>query len=1221
MLHNPEPQLAPAARSSQISTDSLDEWLQKTTSQPGGSWALSLHDHEQLAFLIPFLRARLQLHQPIKGSASEQRRVDLIVLPNSKALKTYRARHHSEHAPLLCWPSIDCWSEHSTHRPMVELQQRMSTLFHLLHTTHALNIITTATALHETTWPPQLLQRYSLSWSRGQSLSGSDLEQRLSELGYMPAAGSVSSYGTYVLRGDVCDVLPPGYPHPLRLNLRQGQLSHVRYFSLASGRSLKTVEDTITLFPVGEMIFPQDQGQREIYAAALHKIFLQQKVQREERTAVLDSVHRGEVFPGCDRYAFSLRPLLAEGGVATLHDYLTSQHLWLWHTLSAEAAREHLQESEAASHSGHQWQRAHGLATLPPQGYRRPWKDVTVKLQRATHVCLEHAQPHLLRGQIFLREFLLSPLQSQWAGSQKDREGLGQFLHEILRSSPASRRTSVLVYTQQWQVEELQSLCEHLGRELPPQLPEMFDERLWSPSATTAVWLVAGELRRDYQLAYEGIHWIPLVWLLPSGQPKKTQNTKDREQQWQNYLQSLSDIAPGDLVVHRDHGVGCYEGLHHISLQGHEVECLKIQYAGGDRIYLPVESIALLQKHSSPASGESVHRHLLDSLSRRGKVSWQKRRNRIKKSLVDVAQEILRTQSRRELKPWPPYGPPGAEYQSFVDAFTHIETKDQQRFCLDLEEDFTSSRSMDRLLIGDVGFGKTEMAMRAAMRSVLEGYQVMVLCPTTVLCYQHSDTWQKRFRGFEVKLASVSRFTSAVTLRQVQQQFAAGKIHILIGTHKLLGKGFEPHRLGLVIVDEEQRFGVAHKEKIKSLRSEAGVLCLSATPIPRTMHMSMVGLRDISLLTTPPAERLAVKNLHISWCDNTIKEALHRELRRGGQVFFVHNRVQELESYARRLRELVPEQEVRMAHGQMQEAQLEEVLMDFLRGTFSILVCTTIMESGVDMPHVNTILINRAESFGLSQLYQLRGRVGRSGVQAYAYLITGSKSQLNAEARQRIQVMMNHQQLGSGFSIASYDMDLRGVGDLLGEDQSGHLSTVGVEMYTRMLAEAVKKARGELQQEDAEPCELKLRCRYELPPHYIKEDRDRLRLYKRLFSLNSAHKLADLGLEMEDLYGEFPQEVEQLFEVALLRLTLKKLSVHSLVEVVDHLFALEIHQLPQDLLGAVIAKFSSEPEIFSFDDARRLRVDLRRQKPKNPIRLLRRKLQSLLYAPNHSGDG
>ena len=1202
-----------------LSTHNVDLWLEQAL--PGTSWALTAPDLDDLSFFIPWLRCRRWLQ-----NQSPQRPVDVIILPHTKALKGYHQRHHSAHSPLWCWPSIDGWTEHSGYRPLGELKWRMSTLFQLLHQKNPLTILTTYTALHETTWHPKLLSSYTLTLTPGSLYPRDVLEEKLHELGYMLTTGEVDGYGEFTLRPGTCDIFPPGYPHPLRLDFNgSGELlQSLRQYSAHSGRSFDELSGA-TLLPMSELVFPKTL--KDTYSSALHKLFLEQQVERHERSALLDSLHRGEFFSGCDRYAFFLRSLLSDQPHGTLHHYLkASENLpWLWHTLSSEDSKQHLEQSNQASFKSYTWEHSHNLTTLPPTHYRVAALDNS----SITSVHLDRDGWGTMKGHLILRELLSSPLQQLKSREHKKSKGqihkgpassgagpelVKSEILEILRKKDSAEHTSILIYDHPWHLKELEELCQHLSIPQPQKLTHAFlSPEMWQVlQKEGGVYVGAGHLLKDYQIADDHLHFIPAAWLLTSSQ--KPASSKEHQKEWQDYLKSLSDIAPGDLVVHQNHGVGRYEGLVPISSHNVEVECLKIQYAKGDRIYLPVDNIALLQKHSSPASDSSPSASL-DSLSRKGKGAWQKRHTRIKRSLGSMAKEILRTQSRRELKHWPPYQtPPPPEYERFIEEFPHIETADQQRFSQDLEEDFTDTKAMDRLLIGDVGFGKTEMAMRAAIRTVLEGYQVMMLCPTTVLCYQHSRTFQKRFSGFDITQASVSRFTSTKNLKVIQQEFSEGKISILIGTHKLLGKGFQPHKLGLVIVDEEQRFGVSHKEKIKALRCEAGVLALSATPIPRTMHMSMVGLRDISLLTTPPAGRLAVKNKHISWNEHLIKEAIEHELRRGGQVFFVHNRVQDLESYVQKLRELLPEQEVRMAHGSMDEASMEQVLMDFLRGNFSILVCTTIMESGIDMPNVNTILINNASRYGLSQLYQLRGRVGRSGIQAYAYLITKPKNELTDVARRRLQVMMNHQELGSGFSIASYDMDLRGVGDLLGEDQSGHLATVGVEMYTQMLSEALSQAKGELAHPQAPPCQLHLASSYGLPLSYIKKDRDRLKVYKKLFSLKSSEELADFALETEDLYGDFPQEVKVLFEVALLQIYLRKFSARSLKETAQGLFLIEITKLPKSLLPPLLAKLSEEPEVFSFDHSERLRVDLRTKKTSVSLRDLRRELQSIIHS-------
>ena len=735
-------------------------------------------------------------------------------------------------------------------------------------------------------------------------------------------------------------------------------------------------------------------------------------------------------------------------------------------------------------------------------------------------------------------------------------------------------------------------------------------------------------IEKDYFVHRYKLHYLPDRWLIKGKVRDKkafSQSSKDNDQKLKDYLHSISQIEIGDLVVHRDHGVGRYLGLFELTVLGQQSEFIRLEYKKKDKVYIPIDQIQLLQKHSQSKNKSSINIDQqdpsqlpqdqntysevnLDSLSKNS--TWQKKKLKAKNAVKDLAESILKVHSQRALSKIKPFLPPCSIYQTFLEDFSHLETKDQLSFCEDIEDDLVSGKIIDRLLIGDVGFGKTEMAMRVAMRVVLQGYQVMVLCPTTVLCFQHHQTFENRMNSYSVKVEAVNRFVSSKIENQIVIEFTQGKIDILIGTHKLLNSKFQPKKLGLIVIDEEQRFGVMHKEKIKGLRAQAGVLALSATPIPRTLHMSMLGLRDISLLTTPPAGRLAIKNHILNWDDSQIRNAILNEVRRGGQVFFVHNRVEDIERIKEKLVKLVPECEIKVAHGRMTEGSLERILRDFVTNRFNILLCTTIMESGVDMPNVNTIIINNAHNFGLSQLYQLRGRVGRAGVQAYAFLITKNLSVLSELSRKRLQGIMNFQALSSGFSISSYDMDIRGVGDLLGDEQSGHVASIGLEMYTNLLDQAIKQAKGESIDEPGN-CEVKVIERYSLPKSYINHERQRISLYKKLFSYKNSDQIWKWASDLQDRYGSMPQEGENLTTIALIKLSLAQLAAKSLKESPQGKFHLYIPKLPENRIDAVMNCLDKSPSLYQLVDPQNLTIDLTKSKNDKKLSLLYEKIYDL----------
>jgi transcription-repair coupling factor (superfamily II helicase) len=584
-------------------------------------------------------------------------------------------------------------------------------------------------------------------------------------------------------------------------------------------------------------------------------------------------------------------------------------------------------------------------------------------------------------------------------------------------------------------------------------------------------------------------------------------------------------LSVGDLVVHVDHGIGRFEGLRTITALGAPHDCLELSYAGGDRLYLPVENIELLSRYGSDETGAQ--------LDRLGGASWQSRKARLKQRLREMAGELIKIAALRQLKEAPAMAPPTGTYDEFVARFPYEETEDQAASIQSVMDDLAAGKPMDRLVCGDVGFGKTEVALRAALVAALSGFQVAVVVPTTLLSRQHYKTFSERFAGLPVRVAQASRMVSAKDLADVKEGLKKGQIDIVVGTHALLGKAIEFGRLGLLIVDEEQHFGVAHKERLKQMREDVHVLTLSATPIPRTLQLALSGVRELSLITTPPVDRLAVRT-YISPFDQVIvREALRRERYRGGQSFYVCPRLSDLDDVVEFLSEQTPELRVARAHGQLSATELEDVMTAFYEGQYDVLVSTAIVESGLDIPNANTLIVHRADMFGLAQLYQLRGRVGRSKTRAYAYFTTPAGKTLTPNAERRLKVLHSLDQLGAGFSLASHDLDIRGAGNLLGDEQSGHIREVGFELYQQMLEDAVASLKGgDLgEASDQWSPQISIGLPMLIPEVYVADLQVRLGLYRRLSSLELRADLDAFGAELVDRFGELPDEVRALLDV------------------------------------------------------------------------------------------
>jgi transcription-repair coupling factor (superfamily II helicase) len=603
------------------------------------------------------------------------------------------------------------------------------------------------------------------------------------------------------------------------------------------------------------------------------------------------------------------------------------------------------------------------------------------------------------------------------------------------------------------------------------------------------------------------------------------------------FIADFRDLKPGDHVVHVDHGVARYAGLGRPKGGSLNRDFMVLQYAGNDRLFVPVDRLDLVQRFS----GVAGQRPLLDRL---GGPGWDRVKERVRKSVRDLAKELLELYARRAAATGHAFSPDTVWQRELEAAFPYELTPDQQRALEQIKLEMESSRPMDRLLVGDVGFGKTEVGVRAAFKAVADGFQVAVLAPTTVLAVQHFETFSQRFAPFPTRVEMVSRFRSAAETNKVLADLALGSVDVLIGTHRMLSKDVQFKRLGLLIVDEEQRFGVAHKERLKQLSVGVDVLSMTATPIPRTLQMSFGGVRDLSVIETAPPGRMAIQTYVVPFRKSALAQAIRQELRRQGQVFVVHNRIETLPALARAVQEMAPEARVAIAHGQMRERDLERVMLRFVHHEADVLITTTLIENGLDIPRANTIIVNRADRMGLAQLYQLRGRVGRSHVPAYAYFVVPSRQSLSEEARRRLKALQDFSELGSGFRLAAADLEIRGAGELLGSKQHGHIAALGFDLYCQMLERAVHELKGDAV-EEREPPSLHLGVDIKIPESYLAESGDRLALYKRLAQAREAGEIERLEADTEDRFGHLPPAARNLFEMARLRLVAAELGVQS----------------------------------------------------------------------------
>lgn len=646
------------------------------------------------------------------------------------------------------------------------------------------------------------------------------------------------------------------------------------------------------------------------------------------------------------------------------------------------------------------------------------------------------------------------------------------------------------------------------------------------------------------------------------------------------FISDFRDLRPGDYVVHVDHGIGRFDGLQTISSQGAEREFMLLIYADESKLFVPVERLDLVSRYSS---GEAA----APTLDRLGGIGWQKTKAKAKRAMRDMADELLRLYAERKLVQGYAFSHDAPWQHEFEDAFPYDLTVDQAKAIEDVKTDMQTPRPMDRLVIGDVGYGKTEVAMRAAFKAVMDGKQAAVLTPTTILAYQHYETFKKRFAAFPIKVDLLSRFRSSKEQKSVVEKAVKGDIDVLIGTHRILSNDVSLPKLGLVVVDEEQRFGVAHKEKLKQLKKKVDVLTLSATPIPRTLNMSLLGMRDMSVIETPPRDRLAINTQVVQFAEGVIRSAIELELARNGQIFFIHNRVETIESIAALVQKIVPNARIAIGHGQMNEKEMEQIMLDFIDYKYDVLVATTIIENGIDIPRANTIIINRADNYGLSQLYQLRGRVGRSNRRAYAYLLIPSELELTPIARRRLSAIREFSDLGAGFRIAALDLELRGAGNILGGQQSGHLDALGFDLYTKMLERTIAEIRGD-EIADEISVSINLGIDVSIPKNYIVEASQRLRTYKRISSAETEDVLVQIHTEIEDRYGQIPRSVDNLFAYGRLRKLAERIGIVSIDKAANG-FAIKLSEnakvSPEQLM-----EFLSANEKASFSPTGILRV-------------------------------
>jgi transcription-repair coupling factor (superfamily II helicase) len=1018
-------------------------------------------------------------------------------------------------------------------------------------------VLLTSRALARKTVSPAEIEKAGAILRRDQEYSPEKLVEKLMATGYV-REDPVHSVGEFSSRGGILDVWPPGRDAPVRLEFFGDTVDSLREFDPETQLSTTQLR-VVQIPPMQEMAVTATDFQ--IWAEAARERWNDARYDRSlrDRTAFADE---GEVFAGWEWLIPMVRnadsnifehlgdcvlvvdePIAIETYLGEVYENLALRYLEIDQADDVALSPEELYLSVEELRSLIQRQQRIELRTL---GRAAGELDQDLALE-AEAPKVQIGRVRGPRQPLFLFPTAEPAFEFEWQAQSTMRYHgrIADLVISVQRAAEEGKTTLFVLPS----LGVAERIAELLAEYQVESRLSLIAESTDTPTPISVV-ITVGRLSSGFALPRAGltVHVESDVFdeaadtleRQASGADNRRQkgDRKKRRSKAAAFLSDFRDLRPDDFVVHIDHGIARFGGLQTLDLGPRTGEFMLLFYADEAKLYVPVERMDLVQRYSS-AEG---HQPQLDRL---GGLGWQKTKAKAKRAMRDMADELLRLYAERKLVGGYSFASDTPWQQEFEGGFPYVLTPDQETAIEDVKKDMEEPVPMDRLLCGDVGYGKTEVAMRAAFKSVMEGKQAAVLTPTTVLAYQHYDTFRTRFAPFPVKVELLSRFRSTKEQKEVVKRVESGEVDVIIGTHRMLSKDVHFKDLGLVVVDEEQRFGVAHKERLKQLKKRVDVLTLSATPIPRTLNMSLSGMRDMSLIETPPRDRLAIQTQVVQFSDSVIKAAIELELSRGGQVFFIHNRVETIETIAALVQRLVPQARLAIGHGQMNEKEMERVMLDFIDYKYDVLVATTIIENGIDIPRANTIIINRADHYGLSQLYQLRGRVGRSSRRAYAYLLIPGETELSPIARRRLAAIREFSDLGAGFRIAALDLELRGAGNILGGQQSGHMDALGFDLYTQMLERTVSELRGE-EVEDETSVTLNLGVDVAIPDDYISDMGQRLRTYKRVSSARDDVTLTNIRNETADRYGRVPVSVDRLFDYARLRRLAEEIGIVSI---------------------------------------------------------------------------
>jgi len=1119
----------------------------------------------------------------IAEAASNAKRFTLLLTADSQSAERLQEElaFFAPDLPVLHFPDWETlpYDLFSPHQDIVS--QRIATLYQLPELSHGVLVVPITTALHRLA-PKRFLLGSSLVLDVGQKLDVEQMRLRLEAAGYR-CVDTVYEHGEFAVRGALIDLFPMGSALPYRIDLFDDEIETLRTFDPENQRSIDKVE-SIRLLPARE--FPLKKEAVTGFRARFRERFDVDF----RRCPIYQDLSTGITPAGIEYYL----PLFYEE-TATLFDYLPEDSQ-VFSLPGIEQAAEQFWNDVRNRYEERRVDPERPL--LPPAELFMPVEDCFARLKLWPRVVAsqQDVEPGIGRERFSaqpLPELAIESKASEPLG--KLRQFLDGFPGRVLFTAESAGRREVLL--------------ELLARlKLRPQEVEG-----WGGFLASEERLAIAIAPLDEGLLLDEVALVAESPLFGQRVMQRRRREKSRDG-GDNVIKNLTELREGAPVVHIDHGVGRYQGLVTLEIEGQAQEFLLLQYADEAKLYVPVASLHLIARYTGSDDA-------LAPLHKLGSETWQKAKRKAAEQVRDVAAELLDIYARRAARQGYAFKDPQVDYETFAAGFPFEETPDQQAAIDAVREDLLSAKPMDRLVCGDVGFGKTEVAMRAAFIAVHGGKQVAVLVPTTLLAQQHYNSFRDRFADWPVRVEVMSRFKSAKEVQNAITELADGKIDILIGTHKLLQDDVKFSNLGLVIIDEEHRFGVRQKEQLKALRSEVDILTLTATPIPRTLNMSIAGMRDLSIIATPPARRLSVRTFVMEANNPTIKEALLRELLRGGQVYYLHNDVKTIEKCAADLQALVPEARIAIGHGQMRERDLEQVMSDFYHKRFNVLVASTIIETGIDVPSANTIIIERADKFGLAQLHQLRGRVGRSHHQAYAYLLTPPRKAMTDDAQKRLEAIANAQDLGAGFVLATHDLEIRGAGELLGEGQSGQIQAVGFTLYMEMLERAVKAIRKGEQPNLEQPLgggpEINLRLPALIPEDYLPDVHARLILYKRIANAADEDGLKELQVEMIDRFGLLPEPTKNLVRLTLLKLQAEKLGITKIdagpqggrIE-----FSADTSVDPMVLIKLI----QSQPNRYKFEGATLFKFQVPMERPEERFNTLEALLERL--APNEQGS-